>query len=170
MNKIYYRWACIKPGAGSGLNDVLVAGGYHQFLAAGVVQGGLKLPAKRYTSVGAAIAAAQSQNRRLQANGQDSRYKVFGEVFDTNNKEEALAKNHGLPDDLRPRPQNRVRELQISGDPPLEESREQVYCDGDTPDAGLTHFINLSNRDSNGGGALDFSADVASDAEDTTVF
>lgn len=165
MNRIYYRWSVLKPGAGTGINDRIVSGGYSK--PNDRIGGGLIIPPKPLRSLSVAVSQSMAFNRRFQAAGQDARIEVFGQVFDTNNEADRLLS--GLPDDGRPRPTNRVRELQLSGTPPLEEAREQNYARMDTPERDLLHVIALSNRDSTGGGALDASLDVAEDTEDVVA-
>lgn len=165
MNKLYYRWSCIKAGGGSGANDRYVSGGYKK--ADDALGGGLVMPSAPITSLNTAIAQAMAFLRRLQSAGADGRIEVFGQVFDTNNEADRLLAD--LPDDHRPRPTNRVRELQASGTPPLEEGREQLYARIDTPEKGLTHVINLSNKDTTSGGAFEFNLDTSEDTDDKTA-
>lgn len=168
MNRIYYRWSVIKTGAGTGLNDRVISAGYKKAGDA-LVGGGVTLPAKAITSLNTAVNQAMAMNRRVQADGLDTRLEVFGQVFDTNNEADRLLS--GLSDDLKPRPANRIRELQISGTPPLDEAREQVYARLDTPEFYLKEVINLSNR-AEGlgiGGILQANLDTSEDTEDVTV-
>jgi len=165
MNAIYYRWAVIKTGGGTGANSVLVAGGYKK--ADDAAGGGTRLAPTAIKSLNTAISQAMAFNRRFQSGSQDARVEVFGQIFDTNNAADALLS--GLPDDNRPRPANRVRELQISGTPPLEEAREQVYARVDTPDHDLLKVVHLSNRATGEGGLLQANLDTSEDTEDTTI-
>ena len=151
MNKIYYRWSCIRGGGVAsltGVGDRLVSGGYAK--ATDNIGGGLTLKSTPITSLSIAVSQASAMNRRLQSDGQDSRFEVFGQVFDTSAASDRLLS--GLPADGKPRPTTAsgtldvVRDLGLSGTPPLEEAREQMYIRGDTEDLDLRRVIALSNR------------------------